>query len=297
MDLPSLDSLACFLLAARLKNFGKAAKLAALTPAAFGQRIKQLESQLGAPLFYRTTRRVALTEAGARALPWAERCVDCARQLTAAAQAGAGPAPLELTIGTRHELGMSWLLPQLAHIQEWRPELTLHLYVGSGDDLLARVRSLSIDCAVTSSRFSDAKLDSLQLHREDYVFCAARELLRRHPLRTLGDATTHTLLDISEDLPLFRYLKDGLSDAFPRFGQLVYLGGTDLIRARLLEGAGVAVLPRYMVSQALKTRRLVRLLPKCQPLHDHFRLVFRAQDPRRPIFEGMARVLMQHALT
>ncbi|MFZ5891259.1 MAG: LysR family transcriptional regulator [Myxococcota bacterium] len=297
MDLPSLDSLQCFLLASRLKNFGKAARLAALTPAAFGQRIKQLELQLGVPLFYRTTRQVALTEAGAQAVPWAEQCVETAKQLVASMRTQTGPAPLQLTLGTRHELGMSWLLPQLERIRQWRPELTVHLYVGSGDDLLARVRALSIDCAITSTRFSDAKLDSELLHREDYVFCGAHTLLERQPLRSLDQATAHTLLDISQELPLFRYLKDNMVEASPRFAELVFLGGTDLIKARVLAGAGVAVLPLYLVRKELKARKLVRLLPKVKPLHDHFRLVFRAQDPRRPLFEGLAKLLRERPLS
>jgi hypothetical protein len=33
---------------------------------------------------------------------------------------------------------------------------------------------------------------------------------------------------------------------------------------------------------------LRRLFPKVEPLHDHFRLVFRAADPRRSIFESIA---------
>ena len=41
----------------------------ALTPAAFGQRIKQLEEQLGTSLFHRTTRSVRLTESGLALLP------------------------------------------------------------------------------------------------------------------------------------------------------------------------------------------------------------------------------------
>jgi len=47
--LPSLESLRCFVEAARLLNFRKAARAVALTPAAFGARIRQL----GAPLDFR----------------------------------------------------------------------------------------------------------------------------------------------------------------------------------------------------------------------------------------------------
>ena len=45
-------------------NFRRAARRVALTPTALGQRIRGLEDQFGVALFYRTTRRVTLTEAG-----------------------------------------------------------------------------------------------------------------------------------------------------------------------------------------------------------------------------------------
>ena len=56
--LPSLDNLRCFVAAAQSSSFRAAARVVALTPAALGQRIKQLEEQIGVPLFERTTRRV-----------------------------------------------------------------------------------------------------------------------------------------------------------------------------------------------------------------------------------------------
>ena len=52
----------------------------ALTPTAFGQRIKRLEEQIGEPLFERTTRRVTLTEAGLALLPRAQYALEALRE-------------------------------------------------------------------------------------------------------------------------------------------------------------------------------------------------------------------------
>lgn len=297
MQLHSIDSLRCFLAAARLLNFSKASKLVALTPAAFGQRLKQLEEQVGQPLFVRSTRSVFITDAGARMLPWAERCVVAAEGCLEAARGDADLPPLDITIGTRHELGMSWLLPRLDELAAVRSGLNLHLYVGSGTDLLLRTRVLEIDCAVTSSRFSDPKLDAFRLHREDYVLCASPELIERSPLSRPAHASQHTLFDISEDLPLFRYWRDAPRGGDRlKFGWLVRMGGIDMIRQRVLAAKGVAVLPEYLVKKDLEQKRLVRLFANVKPLHDHFRLVFRRQDPRRPVFEVLAKGLLKFPL-
>src|SRR5262249_49525589 len=89
--LPSFDSLRCFLEAARLLNFRAAARAVALTPAALGQRIAQLEGQIGRPLFHRTTRRVTLSEAGLALLGHAQRALEAADACVRAGRGETGP--------------------------------------------------------------------------------------------------------------------------------------------------------------------------------------------------------------
>jgi LysR family transcriptional regulator, glycine cleavage system transcriptional activator len=293
--LPSIDSLRCFTAAAKLLNFRAAARSVALTPAAFGQRIKQLEEQLGAPLFHRTTRSVRLTESGLALLPAAERCLVAAADCVRMGSAGSRSlAPMDVTIGTRHELGLSWILPQFDALTKSQPWLRLHLYFGSGADVVMRVRSMEIECAVTSSRISDPKLDSLRLHREDYVFVGATALLEKLPLEKTKHAEEHILLDTDAGLSLFRYWRDapGGGDHL-RFASVVRLGTIEAIRLRTLAQAGIAVLPEYLVRKDITSGRLTKILPNVACLSDWFRLIFRTDDPRRTIYEQMAKQMSE----
>lgn len=289
VDLPSLDTLRCFVEAARLKNFRAAARVVCLTPAALGVRIKQLEGQVGEPLFHRTTRKVVLTQAGLALLPQARRALEEAARCVPAARGELGPVPVELTVGTRHELGMSWVLPALPALEAEHPGLSVHLYFGSGLDLLIRVRTLEIDCAVGSMVSTDPTITSVRLHREEYVLVGAPKLLSRRPLRRAEDAANHTLIDTQAELPLFAYFRDapGGGDRL-RFSRVLRMGTIEAIRARVLAGEGVAVLPRYLVATDLATRRLSRLFPRIPLQVDHFRLFHRADDPRAAIFAGIA---------
>ncbi len=290
MVLPSIESLRCFVEAARLLNFRKAARKVALTPAAFGARIRQLEEQLGTPLFQRTTRVVTLTERGLALLPYARTCLDAAEDCVRAARGDKGAPITEIILGTRHELGLSWVLPQLGPLSEKLPHVELHLYFGSGPDLLIRVRTAEVDCAITSARFSDTKLDSISLHKESYVFVGAPALLERTPLTKPEHALRHTLLDASTEMPLFSYFRDAQKSTY-EFGRIVRLGAIGAIRERALAGAGVAVLPEYLIDGDLKKKRLSRIMPNVSPLADYFRLVFRGDDPRRSLFEALAKHL------
>ena len=295
--LPSVECLECFVAAARALHFRKAARAVALTPAAFGQRIKQLEDQIGERLFSRTTRSVVLTDAGLKLLPVAERALQTMAECAAVVK-GTGLPAAEITIGTRQELGISWLVPQLGSLEKTFSSLQIHLYFGSGPDLLLRVRTLEIDCAIASTRFTDPKLDEVILHREDYLFVGAPSLLKRIPFRGATDVRKHTLLDASSELPLFRYFREapGAREMVFRFSRLVRMGSIAAIRERCLEGAGVAVLPAYYVENDLNEKNLQRIMPEIELQHDHFRLVFRTDDPRRPIYEALASVLRESQL-
>lgn len=298
MPLPSMDNLRCFVAAAETLNFRAAARAVALTPAALGQRIRQLEDEVGHALFTRTTRSVALTAAGLAMLPEARRTLASAGDCLRAARGDLGPSPSDLVVGTRHELGMSWLLPQFPRLAKQRPDLTLHLYVSYSSDLLLRVRTREVDCAVLSSRFSDPALDAIALHREDYVFVASRALLARAPLTKPEHAAAHTLVDVSPELPLFRYWREaaGPAGAAMRFARVLRMGTLAAIEHLVLRGDGVAVLPEYLVQRRVTAGALRVVMPKVKPGFDHFRLVFRADDPRRAVYEALAAMLLESPL-
>jgi len=289
---PDLESLRCFIEAARFLNFRAAAAAIGVTPAALGQRIRKLETRLDTELFDRTTRRVVLTTAGMALLPAANKTLEAAEECVRAAHGEGGPVPMEIVIGTRHELGMSWLLPSFPRLRERHPGATHHMFVSSGRDLLNQVRVGKIDCAITSTPLTDPKLDSFKLHPEDYVFVGSPQLLDREPLIGPQDARHHVLFDSNEHLPLFRYWRNapGGSDSM-RFGKLIYLGTISAIHQLVRLGEGVAVLPTYLVQPDLDAGRLITIQTHVQPLRDHFRLVFRADDLRRTVWSEMAEVL------
>jgi DNA-binding transcriptional LysR family regulator len=292
LSLPSLDSLRCFVEAARSLNFRVAARAVALTPAALGKRIAQLEDDFGRPLFHRTTRRVTLTQAGLDLLPRARQALDAAESCLQAGRGELAPVASELTLGTRYELGLSWVAPMLPRLRAEHSGLTIHLYFGSGADLLTRLRTLELSCAIGSMRVLDPRIEGISLHREDYVLVGATNLSKRAPLRRLADLARHTLIDATPELPLFAYLRDASRENVRLgFRSVLYMGtGAAVLRAVLL-GEGVAVLPRYLVAPHLKDRQLQRLLPRAPMFHDYFRLLFRKDDPRRSLYQMLARTM------
>lgn len=278
--LPDLESVRCFEAAARLLNFRAASSSVGLSPAAFSERLRRLEDDLGEALFVRTTRHVRLTPSGLRLLPQARQLLEDARRLVQSASLTATATPCELTLGTRFELGLSWLVPSLSGLRAEAPHRKLHLSFGNDADLLQRLRQGSIDALISSTRLSLTGLRYTLLHDEHYVFVATPAYLARRPLLSYADAPNHTLLDAHPDLPLFRYYLDSA----PRletwsFADHEYLGTIAAMRLRTLEGAGVAVLPLYFVQADLDAQTLAIICPHIEPQRDFFRLIWLDQHP------------------
>jgi DNA-binding transcriptional LysR family regulator len=134
-------------------------------------------------------------------------------------------------------------------------------------------------------RLNAPGLSYAALHPEEYSFVARDRCLRRKE-----DARKLTLVDLSPDLPLFRYFQDAQPDAEPwSFGRTEFMGGIANIRHRVLDGGGrVAVLPEYFVRKDLESRDLTPLLPRVKPRSDAFRLVWRSGHPRENALMSLA---------
>jgi DNA-binding transcriptional LysR family regulator len=186
------------------------------------------------------------------------------------------------------------MLPMLG---EAHPGITIHLYFGSGPDLELRTRTQEIDCAISSRRITDPKVDGIRLHREDYVFVASPALLDRNPFESVADARNHVVIDTSIELALFRYWRDAPGgDDTIRFAAERYMGTIAAIRSAVVDQLGVAVLPEYLIRGDLKRGRLIPLLPEVEPVHDFFRLIHRKDDPRISLLRAIAKTMRSRPL-
>jgi DNA-binding transcriptional LysR family regulator len=160
---------------------------------------------------------------------------------------------------------------------------------GDSAELFERVRRGLLDAVLTSARITIGGLAYAALHDEEYVFVGSARLLKSRRLRSASDAKAHRLIDAAPDLPLFRYFLDAVArrDVWS-FAQHEYLGTIAAIRLRVLQGAGVGVLPRYFVARDLRARHLIQVLPKLKLQRDAFRLVWRAGHSREAEIRQLA---------
>jgi DNA-binding transcriptional LysR family regulator len=273
--------------AAEQSSFRRGAEQVGLTPAALSQRIKQLEEMLECRLFDRSSRRVELTPQGQGLL---ERARVALAELHACTAVGGNDAlRIRMSIGTRFELGMSWLVPALVHLRSAQPTWRIDLVFGSGREILQRLDGGTVDAIVTSAPSASAEWTAHVLHPEHYVLVGAPDLLARTACASVADAAAHTLLDLDGDLPLTRYLLAVCPDL--TFADVWRVGTGAAVKSLTLGGQGLAVLPRYMVRAELRDGVLTELLPQTQPLSDTFRLLHRSTSSMADVLRSLAEEL------
>jgi LysR family glycine cleavage system transcriptional activator len=122
--LPPLSAIRVFEAAARLLSFTKAAAELGMTQAAVSYQIKLLEDRLGAPLFLRQPRALALTEAGQWLAPRTTEAFDLLRD--AYARFGEREQAT-LVVNTMHTFAAQWLAPRLGVYQLMHPKTAVQL--------------------------------------------------------------------------------------------------------------------------------------------------------------------------
>ena len=122
--LPPLSAIRVFEAAARLLSFTRAAAELGMTQAAVSYQIKLLEERLGAPLFLRQPRALALTEAGQWLAPRTTEAFDLLRE--AYARFGEREQAT-LIVNTMHTFAAQWLAPRLGVYQLTHPKTAVQL--------------------------------------------------------------------------------------------------------------------------------------------------------------------------
>lgn len=127
-SLPPLAAVRVFEAAARHLSFTRAAAELGMTQAAVSYQIKLLEERIGAPLFLRRPRQVALTEAGKRLAPAVTEAFSLISEAYASARNLTGGT---LTISTLQTFASNWLARHLGSFQITHPSLAVRLEVSS----------------------------------------------------------------------------------------------------------------------------------------------------------------------
>jgi LysR family glycine cleavage system transcriptional activator len=265
-QLPPLNALRAFVVAARHLSFSKAAEELFVTPAAISQQIRQLEEQLGCQLFRRGSKQLFLTDEGQACLPGLTEAFE--GMVTALAAIDSVEGSHVLTVSVAPSFAAKWLLPRIDAFQDAHPEIDIRLSAAMGLVDFARE---AVDCAIRYGGGSYPGLFLDKLLSESVVPVASPELVAQAGLERPADLARATLLhDASADRDAScpdwaMWLKAaGVRGVDTRRGP--HFNQSSLVLEAALLGRGVALAKARLAEADLKAGRLVRLFGYSLPI-------------------------------
>ncbi|WP_145622124.1 LysR family transcriptional regulator [Nitrospirillum viridazoti] len=257
---PDFEGLAMFAKVAEERSYAAAARAMGVSVATVSRGVTRLEDRLGARLFNRTSRRLALTDVGAalaarasQLYAEAEAVEDAARELSSRPRG-------TIRLAVPMSFGVRWVAPLLPAFLRAYPEITIDLHLSDATvDLIGE----GFDAALRIAVLTDSSLVARQLCPIARHIVAAPAYIARygrphHP----GELAAHHCLGYA-----YRARQD-VWRLTNRAGEEAVVAPTGPLRATnveallptVLDGLAIAEFPEFVVGEQLADGRLVELL-------------------------------------
>ena len=267
----NLHRLSVFVAVAESASFSKAARRLRVSQPAVSRQIKDLESAVGAPLFDRTGRRVALTEAGSKLLWHAKLVRESveAMEMDMESIDGGLSGLLQLGASTVWEYQLPGIMGAFSQDHS---RLTLSLAIGNSRHIVERLLERDIHLGFVGDEPHIPKIEATSMGKDELVIVApaAHPLARKSlvaPSALRGVPFVHREADSATAQISRRYL-DGMGI---KTQTVMEMGSHEAVKLAVQTGVGLGMLSKFAVQQELRSGALrqVRLrAPPCtRPLY------------------------------
>jgi DNA-binding transcriptional LysR family regulator len=235
------DDLHVVLTLARTGALARAAKELDVDHTTVGRRVEALETALGVRLFVRSPRGYVPTAEAERLLPDLKRVEDAVLGVERSVQGQQATLTGVVRITSGESFGVGYLAPRLAEFGQRHPGLTLELVTGGTVLDLARREA---DIAVRLFRSTHEHLVVRKVGTLTHALYASTAYLARRPLRRASELKAHPLLVPTPGPKVIetQWVTKLSLGATPAFVSTMTLA----LVAAAKQGAGIAVLPRYL---------------------------------------------------
>lgn len=240
------------------------------SPASVSRHMTALEAQLGARLLSRSSRKLALTEAGESYFRQVEQILQhLAEANDSVAQMQAAPRGV-LRVHSRMLIGEHFVVPALPSFLARYPEITVDLAMSNS--VVALVEQ-NFDVDIRIGKLVDSSLIARKLTSSARIVCAAPNYLAsQEPILRPDDLAGHSCLtyrvNLGQTVWRFRNDDDQVLEV-PVDGKFRTDNGQSLLRM-IKAGLGIGLMPDWSIRDELASGELVRLFPEHQVSHIEF---------------------------
>jgi DNA-binding transcriptional LysR family regulator len=260
--LPDFEGLAVFAKVVETRSFAGAARELSLSKATVSKAVSRLETKLGARLINRTSRRLALTDAG-------RHLSGRASAILAEAEAAENEALAQSTnprglvrLAVPMSFGLLAVAPALPGFFAKYPEVQVDLHLS---DAMIDIVGEGFDAALRIASLPDSSLVARRLCPVESLLVAAPSYLKargkpKHPMALSEHACLGYAYLTTPDTWHFTSKAGETAVVHPRGGPLRVNNG-DAMLPVLRAGMGIGALPDFIVRDCLATGKLERVLP------------------------------------
>jgi DNA-binding transcriptional LysR family regulator len=250
-----IDAMQAFVAVADQQGFAPAARKLGLSPSNVTRLIAALEDRLGARLLQRTTRQVALTDAGARYLERARRILADVEEAESSAQDERTRPGGRLVISAPIGFGRLHVSPLVSAYLKRYPEVLAELRLS---DRMINLVEEGVDLAIRIGHLPDSTLVARQVGEMRRIVVASRDYLaRRGEPKTPAALASHDTIQFGAmtAAPDWRFVDDGREvrvATTPRFST----NSADAAIQYAEAGGGLTRVLAYQAAESLKAQRL-----------------------------------------
>ncbi|HEV2613285.1 MAG TPA: LysR substrate-binding domain-containing protein [Gammaproteobacteria bacterium] len=236
-------------------GFTKAAKSLDISPSVLSKRIARLESELGVDLLKRTTRTIRLTETGERCLTEIQAMQRQFEEILQKIKRNQHIPEGKLRIASTASFAQTHLEIALWEFHALYPKIKIELVLGQSS---IRLMEKNIDVGIFIRDVPDSRLVAKKIGVRKLVVCASPDYFKKHGTpKKPKDLLEHNCLlyrfENKNDLWKFKNTEVNVSGNFSANSSQVLLQAA-------LRGKGIVKLSGYLVSQAIKEKKLESVL-------------------------------------
>lgn len=268
-----VTALQSFNLIVRSGSFSKAAEERYSSSSALSKQMAWLEDQLGTRLIQRSTRQIALTDAGKKLYQQSLNWLSQLEELQACVRDDDGELHGELVIAAPVTYGEIVLIQHLPAFIKQHSQLHINLKL---DNKFHHIIDENIDVAIRASDVKEKSLVSEKLCAHQHGVFAAPDYLASHkPIKKVMDIADHPCLVHSDFSPpnLWRFQSQTIQ-VVPR----LQTNNLALLIMAAVAGEGLLRVSEYVVAEQLAQKTLVPVLPTQWPAAVTHSIVY----PRQP---------------
>ena len=291
--LPDLEALAIFARVVELRGFSAAAQDLGLSKATVSKAVTRLETRLGTRLFNRTSRRLAITDAGAKL---AERAARVLAEGEAAEDEALSQSQVPrglVRLAAPMSFGLAEVAPILPDFLARYPEVSIDLHLS---DEVVDIVGLGIDMVLRIAALPDSSLVARRLRpMTRYAVASPAYLDARGRPTHPSQLADHACLGYAY-LPspeTWRFVNAAGEEVAVRPTGPLCANNADALTPALLAGLGLAVQPDFAVGRLVAEGRLEAVMTDWTPPPVALHLVQPGGGPRPARVEALADFLVR----